>query len=171
MLYGFIGYYGVLTLNIDDMKLEMIKGCICDSLTIDDVEEINLTDEKRIEVLVKIGKYVASCDIHKIGEVLSDELEMVNTEEDLEYADDFYLSLIDKEIIQPLQQFPKEWNHEAEHLARQFRSYLSKYIRDLHPNCLNTLLQTFIEEFGVYEGSVGPCECCGDYIETFTLEI
>ena len=32
----------------------MTTGCICDSLTVDGIEEINLTDDKRKEVLIEI---------------------------------------------------------------------------------------------------------------------
>lgn len=152
------------------MELIMKRGCTWDSLTVDNVEEIDLTDEKRIEVLDKISKFIASMDIREFGEVIKDELEMYDSEEDLEYSDDFYSSLIAAEIIQPLEQYPNEWNHHAEQLSRQLRSYTSKYIRGLSPNELNYVLQHFVEILGAYE-DCGYCECCGDIREIYTLEI
>lgn len=76
----------------------MVTGCICDSLTIDGIEEINLSDEKRKEVLNRIFPHINSSD-------------------------------------------------------------------------LNELLQWFLPKYGEYEGSDKPCDCCGDYIDTYTLNI
>lgn len=148
----------------------MKRGCTWDSLTVDNVEEIDLTDKQRIEVLGKISKFIDALDIHKFGEVIKDELERYSTEEDLEYTDDFYSGLIYSEIIKPLEQYPDEWNHHSEQLSRQLRSYTSKYIRDLSPEELNYVLQEFIEIFGEYE-NCGYCDCCGDIREQYTLEI
>jgi hypothetical protein len=36
------------------MEIEMVEGCMCDSLTIDGVEEINLTDEQRQKYIEEI---------------------------------------------------------------------------------------------------------------------
>ena len=38
------------------MKLELVRGCVCDSLNIDGTEEIDLTDKQRQEVLDRIFK-------------------------------------------------------------------------------------------------------------------
>ncbi|MBP3732214.1 MAG: hypothetical protein J6I84_03105 [Bacilli bacterium] len=80
------------------MKLELTRGCICDSLTVDDEEEIDLTDDVRKEVLRKI--------------------------------------------------------FEA-----------------LRPEDLNYVLQELIPCFGEYECDPEPCECCGDFVETYKWEI
>jgi hypothetical protein len=80
------------------MKLELIRGCVCDSLNINDDREIDLTDEQRREVLKKIFKH-------------------------------------------------------------------------LKPEDLNYVLQALIPMFGEYECSEEPCECCGDFVETYTWEI
>lgn len=76
----------------------MTRGCICDSLTVDDVEEINLDNDRRKEVIKKI-------------------------------------------------------------------------FDNMKPEDLNYLLQWYIEEFGEYESDDEPCECCGDYVERYWLEI
>ena len=152
------------------MNLTAITGCVRYDLTVDGTSEINLTDEKRIEVLSEISKYIASLDIQQFAKVISNELAMYDSEEDLEYISDFYQSLIDNKIIQPLEQFPKEWNHKSEWLAKQLRSYVSKYIRDLSPNELNSLLWDFIMEFGDYK-YLYQCDQCGDVVEQYTLTI
>ena len=36
------------------MKLEFVSGCMADSLTVDGVEEIDLTDEQRLETIKKL---------------------------------------------------------------------------------------------------------------------
>ena len=40
------------------MIIRMVRGCICDSLSIDGKEEIDLTDEERQVVLKKIFEYI-----------------------------------------------------------------------------------------------------------------
>jgi hypothetical protein len=42
------------------MILKEITGCVCDSLTVDGVEEIDLTEEQRKEVILKISEYIAN---------------------------------------------------------------------------------------------------------------
>lgn len=42
------------------MELKKVDGCIAFSLTVDGVEEIDLNDEKRKEVLMKIGQYISN---------------------------------------------------------------------------------------------------------------
>lgn len=152
------------------MNLTAITGCVHYDLTVDGTNEINLTDEKRIEVLSEISKYIASLDIRKFAEVMSNELKMYDLPEDLEYISDFYQSLIDNKIIQPFEQFPEEWNHKSEWLAKQLRSYVSKYIRDLSPDKLNTLLWDFLVVLGDYE-YLYYCHQCGDIVEQYTLTI
>lgn len=76
----------------------MVRGCICDALTIDGKSEVLLTDEERKEVLDKL------CST-------------------------------------------------------------------LEPDCLNYFLQWYMELFGEYECNEKPCECCGDTIETWKIEI
>lgn len=36
------------------MKIKLTQGCICDSLTIDGKEEIDLNDDERVKVLNKV---------------------------------------------------------------------------------------------------------------------
>ena len=152
------------------MIIEMTTGCICDSLTVDGIEEINLTDDKRKEVLMNISNYIITIDIKTFGKLINNYLSMFNQEDDLDYITDFYQSLIDDEIIIPLQQFPKVWNHEANLLTRRFRQKVHTHIITMHPNELNILLQDLLNTLGKYE-FIGQCDCCGDIIEKYTLNI
>ena len=77
------------------MIIEMTTGCICDSLTVDGIEEINLTDDKRKEVLIKISNYNTELNIKSLGKLIDNYLSMFDQEDDLDYITDFYQSLID----------------------------------------------------------------------------
>lgn len=83
------------------MNIKMVRGCICDSLTIDGKEEINLNDRERVEIIKKVSRHLMKL--------------------------------------------------EARHL--------------------NELLQFLLEKMGEYSCSGQACECCGDFIETYKLEI
>ena len=83
------------------IKLEYSHGCMANSLSLNGIEEIDLTDNERKQV------------IHKIF----------------------------------------SWYRK-------------------HPEELNNLLQYFIESnYTEYERSDKPCECCGDIIETYKMEL
>lgn len=83
------------------MKLELTFGCIAYSLTIDGKQEIDLTNEQRIECINRIF----------------------------------------------------EWYRK-------------------NPTELNSLLQYFVESHADdYECSDKPCECCGDVVSTYKMEI
>lgn len=77
----------------------MQTGCICDSLTINGIEEIQLTNDMRLEVIKTLFHY-----------------------------------LIDK------------------------------------PEKLNNILQELMPILGEYQ-DMGQCECCGDFVEKYTLEM
>lgn len=83
------------------MKIELIRGCTCDGLYIDDKSVRELTDNERKEIKKKICKWIMSDDAH-LGALL--------------------------------------------HI-------LTKHF------------------FNKYQCSDTPCECCGDFIETYKLEI
>lgn len=83
------------------MNLELTRGCMANSLTVDGVEEIHLTDEQRAEAKKRIAEWLLREDVS-----------------------------------------------------------------------LNKILALVIEHFyDEYECDDEPCECCGDYVETYKLEI
>ena len=83
------------------MKLEYTYGCTCNSLTVDGIEEIHLTDEQRKEAWKKMCMWLAEKD----------------------GAD------------------------------------------------LNSLLHYAMEQYGEYSSDDEPCECCGDWVDNYKLEI
>lgn len=42
------------------MVLKQVTGCVCNSLTVDGVEEIDLTEAQRREVIGKLSAYIAN---------------------------------------------------------------------------------------------------------------
>lgn len=46
-----------------------------------------------------------------------------------------------------------------------------EHLKKIEPQYLNELLQFFLVKMGDYSCSVQPCECCGDFVETYKIEI
>lgn len=151
------------------MILEKVTGCICDSLTVDGVQEIDLTDEKRVEVLSAISYYVHTYPFDKFGELIRDYFAMYTTEEDLEYMDEYYKSMINSKLITPLYVLPEDTMANIA-LYAALRARLGCYIKSVPPNELNWILQQVVEAFGEYE-YIGHCDQCCDSIYKYTLEI
>lgn len=151
------------------MKIEKVTGCICDSLTVDGVQEIDLTDGKRVEVLSAISDYIHTYPFDKFGELIRWYFEMYTTEEDLEYMDEYYKSLIDSKLITPLYVLPED-TVENIALYAALRARLGCYIKSVPPHDLNWILQQVVEAFGEYE-YIDYCEQCCDSIYKYTLEI
>lgn len=123
------------------MELKYTTGCICDSMTVDGVEEIDLeNDEIRKDVLERIGDY--------IGKLNLDD----NKYDRLVDSMCGYLDLDEKEI------------------KGKTTCELGSIIKNTHPYNLNYILQFVIPDFGeVTYHSEKPCECCGDYVWEHTL--
>lgn len=152
------------------MILEKVSGCTCDSLTVDDVQEIELDDDARVNVLKRIGMYIATMDMNAFKPLMEDEFMMYTTAEDLEYADEFYSLLLKNGTIKPLQQLDGMSDIELEYLLIELRVALSNYIMNVPPSDLNWILSQFVEAFGVSE-YLGHCDQCGDSIYQYTLKI
>lgn len=52
------------------MILKMVRGCMANSLTVDDKEEMDLTDEERKEVLKRICDHFKPKDLNEVMQVL-----------------------------------------------------------------------------------------------------
>lgn len=153
------------------MILELTIGCICDSLTVDGAEEMNLFNAQREECLREIGQFIAKISWEDAKRIADEILSDYETEEDLSWGiDSFYQLLLDKEIIKPLEQLKDMSDSQKSYVIKLIRAELSMFIRDMDPSYLNELLQGVIPFFGEYE-SLGHCECCGDYIDRYTLII
>ena len=48
-----------ISLNLNKrMRLKLVEGCVCDSMTIDGKEEFNLTDTERQQVVDRIAEWI-----------------------------------------------------------------------------------------------------------------
>lgn len=152
------------------MFLEKVTGCTCDSLTVDDVQEIKMSDNDRVAVLKRIGMYISILDLAKFKELINNELLMYTSLDDLEYADEFYLMLIKNKTIEPLQQLDGMSAIDEEYLLIELRVSLANYIMNVSPNDLNWILSQFVEAVGETE-YLGYCDQCCDSFYKYTLEI
>ena len=152
------------------MVIEKVTGCTCDSLTVDDVQEIELADIDRRNILTNIGKYIGKMDLESFKELIDGELKMYSTEEDLEYVDEFYSMLLVDKTIKPLQQFDNMLPIDEEYLLIELRVSLANFITNMHTDDLNWLLQQIAEALGKSE-YLFYCEQCFDSVYKYTLEI
>ena len=53
----------------------------------------------------------------------------------------------------------------------KLREYTHKIIDKVDRYVLHIILHDIIVELGEYSCSKYPCECCGDFVETYKLEI
>ena len=152
------------------MVIEKVTGCTCDSLTIDNVQEIELTIYDRRNVLANIAKYISKMDLESFKELIDDELKMYTTEEDLECVDEFYSMLLVDKTIKPLQQFDNMLPLDEERLLIVLRVALANFIINMQTDDLNWLLQQITEALGNRE-YLFYCEQCFDSVYKYTLEI
>lgn len=152
------------------MILEKVTGCTCDSLTVDDVREIELTDIERRDVLTNIGKYISKMDLESFKGLIDGELKMYSNEEDLDCVDEFYSMLLVDKTIKPLQQFDNMLPLDEEYLLIELRVALANFIINMHTDDLNWLLQQITEALGESE-YLFYCEQCFDSVYKYTLEI
>lgn len=152
------------------MFLEKVTGCTCDSLTVNDVQEIEMNNDDRVSVLKRIGMYISSLDLAKFKALINNELLMYTSLDDLEYADEYYLMLIKNKTIEPLQQLDGMSAIDEEYLLIELRVSLANYIMNISPNDLNWILSQFVEALGDTE-YLGYCDQCCDSIYKYTLEI
>lgn len=57
--------------NKKKMFLKLVEGCVCDSITVDGIEEIDMTDEQRRAVLSRMGDYVRDLNPDDLNNFLS----------------------------------------------------------------------------------------------------
>lgn len=124
------------------MKLVSKTGCICSSLTVDGIEEIDLTDEARKEALEKIGEYIKTLP-----------------------RDRTY------EARRLLTWFTEMTDEEVEECSFTLRD-IGEMVKTTNPGNLNYILQGFVDRFYTEKPDISePCSCCGDSIWTFTVDI
>ena len=124
------------------MELVSRSGCICSSLTVDGIEEIDIPfDRNRRLVLFKIGDYVSKQTLDDIAlEDLRDHVRV-------------YLDLEEDDV-------------KGKTLAE-----LGELIKNQPPRMLNYVLQFIIPAFGTLTYVSEPCECCGDIVYEYALSL
>lgn len=135
------------------MKLIYCTGCTCDSLTVDGIEEVDLnTDEKRKGILNKIGDYVSNLELDPKKERQEEQLNVIKR--------CIYYAKCD------------EWDEDIVDFGNKTLEDLGNIIKEMSPVELNPLLCEFVPALGklTYKSSK-PCECCGDWITEYTLNI
>lgn len=124
------------------MELVSRSGCICSSLTVDGIEEIDIPfDRNRRLVLFKIGDYVSKQALDDIAL------------EDLKDHARVYLDLEEDDV-------------KGKTLAE-----LGELIKNQPPRMLNYVLQFIIPAFGTLTYVSEPCECCGDIVYEYALSL
>lgn len=153
------------------MILKSIRGCICDSLTVNGIEEINLTNKVRREVLNQIACFMETIDDDKANYILNEYLLTVTNEEEYECRNYFYDAIINEFNLPIYSQITDIKENEKQIILSKFKTLIKNYLLKLNTNKLNYILQDIIPLFGTYYSDGIQCQCCGDYVEEYTLEI
>ena len=56
------------------MRIKLVRGCICDSLTVDGKDEYSMNDDERRDVLKKIFERLAPGDLNYVLQALVKEM-------------------------------------------------------------------------------------------------
>ena len=125
------------------MKIEITEGCVCYSYCIDGKEYVDLVDPEHEDYNPEI--------IKKVFHIL---LERADKRGDYSIWDSLYGSFNDEEVYEIVE------------------NYINK---EIDKGNLSDLQDTFIrlvksDSDTIYKMS-GPCECCGDYIEEYILNL
>ena len=168
------------------MKLEYTDGCICTSLTVDDIETIDMDIEAFKNVIKKFLIYGQKNDIKMLIECLHQLIkegyyEEYNGDEDFNVPDNanYYICHINGKEYEYTEFFNKGTvydiisinknicdNNFTEEMYKDM-CYLIDRITDVA--VLQTIFCHVMERCGVCESSSRPCECCGDYIYHYSL--
>lgn len=147
------------------MKLKYTDGCICTSYDVDGTEFLELPIEQQRALAIKLINYTNNVHVFEYlySFSLEDNDELYNMVEN--QIRKFY-EMIDKQC----EDFENNWTNE------QKKEYCINYINSYNINSVNTnwLYQTVFEQVLEHEGKytdLGWCECCGDHIRSYTLEI
>lgn len=100
--------------------------------------------------------------MYKFKELVKDEPIGLTKPMELEYA---YGCLANSLSVNGIQEVDLTDKQRKEVINRIFQWY------DKHPDALNNLLQYFIETHCDDYDCTEPCECCGDMVTTYKMEI
>lgn len=170
------------------MKLNYTDGCICTSLTVDGTETIDLDIDTFRNVIKKFLTFgrdknfavLLEC-IHKlIEETYYTELDEKEEEEFLDNMNHYvchinnnqydYTEWWDKSTMSTMICINKNiWdNILTEEMYKDMCDLIDK-IDDTA--VLQSIFCSVLEKCGKYDCSNKPCECCGDYIRHYAMEI
>ncbi len=171
------------------MKLEYTDGCICTSLTVDDTETIDLDIDTFRNVIKKFLTFgrdkkfavLLEC-IHKlIQETYYTELEKNEEEEELIDNMNHYVCHINNNQYDYFEWWDKDTTYDMIGINKNiwdniFTEEMYKDMCDLIDKIddiavLQTIFCFVLERCGKYDCSDRPCDCCGDYIQHYTMEI
>lgn len=173
------------------MKLNYTDGCICTSLTVDGIETIDLDIDTFRNVIKKFLTFgrdknfvvLLEC-IHKlIEETYYTELDEKEGEEEefLDNMNNHYVCHINNNQYDYTEWWDKTttsnmicinkntWdNILSEEMYKDMCDLIDK-IDDIA--VLQSIFCSVLERCGKYDCSNKPCECCGDYIRHYAMEI
>lgn len=147
------------------MNFNYTDGCTCTSYDVDGTEFMDLSIEKQRELAIKLINYSNNQNVFVY--IYSFSLEDIDDVYDMDnkQLDEFYKN-IDKQVID----FKTNWSQEKQ------KEYCLNYISNYNINDVNAdwVYQTVFEQVLEYDGKykdLGYCDCCGDHIRSYTLEI
>lgn len=173
------------------MKLNYTDGCICTSLTVDGTETIDLDIDTFRNVIKKFLTFgrdknfvvLLEC-IHKlIEETYYTELDEKEGEEEefLDNMNNHYVCHINNNQYDYTEWWDKSTTSEmicinkniwdnilTEEMYKDMCDLIDK-IDDIA--VLQSIFCSVLERCGKYDCSKKPCECCGDYIRHYAMEI
>lgn len=144
------------------MKLRYTDGCTCTSYDVDGTEFIDLSIEKQRELAIKLINYTNSSqvfsNIYSFALEYTDELYEMSEEQVKEFYDSLYNKINEFKIL-PIEE-------QKKFCVDYIANYNSSDVDWLYQNVFEIVL----ESDGDYK-YLGHCECCGDSIREYTLEI
>ena len=171
------------------MKLNYTDGCICTSLTVDGTETIDLDIDTFRNVIKKFLTFgrdknfvvLLEC-IHKlIEETYYTELDEKEEEEFLDNMNNHYVCHINNNQYDYTEWWDKKATYDtvcingntwdnilSEEMYKDMCDLIDK-IDDIA--VLQSIFCSVLERCGKYDCSKKPCECCGDYIRHYAMEI
>lgn len=161
------------------MKIQYTNGCICNSLTIDGNESIDMSTEEFRDAVCKVyEKFADEKDLFE--RAISDYIDMGESpecsDEDVWIANNT-VTLDDKEVkLKHTYICLDEYIHiDNDTFEEKDMEYLKKLgyeclLKQTDTACLQDLLIDIAQTHGKYK-YIGHCDCCGDTIVEYTITI
>lgn len=164
------------------MKLEYTSGCICDSLSIDGVETVDIPIKEfqsKLQEIFNKTKYKlfnfndfiveiirGSCKRDYFHEISNEDGDLWIEESIINNTKYKHVEICYEDFI-----FINDKLYDN-NLTDAIFSDIVKLISNIQDVAiLQSLFMMILESIGEYECSDRPCECCGDFITTYKLEI